>query len=121
MHRDGTVPSRKKHRDGTVPSRKKHRDGTVPSRKKHRDGTVENPTGNFHMTHIIQNSLQDKYIMYVCSTTLKKSVLVVQGQLFVQSPLRVKSAKAKGKKANCTKKLAKEKHMQTAQITSPEI
>ena len=35
--------------------------------------------------------------MYVCSTALKKelivqSVLVVQGQLFVQSPLRVKSA-----------------------------
>ena len=57
----------------------------------------------------------------MCSTTLKKSVLVVQGQLFVQSPLRVKSAKAKGKKANCTKKLAKEKHMQTAQITSTEI
>ena len=72
MHRDNTVPSRKKHRDGTVPSRKMHRDGTVPSRKKHRDGTVENPTGNFNMTHIIQNSIQDKYIMYVCSTTLKK-------------------------------------------------
>ena len=59
--------------------------------------------------------------MYVCSATLKKGVLVVQGQLFVQSPLRVKCAKAKGKKANCTKKLAKEKHIQTAQITSPEI
>ena len=64
--------------------------------------------------------------MYVCSTALKKglivkSVLVVQGQLFVQSPLRVKSAKAKGKKAICTTKLAKEKHMQTAQITSTEI
>ena len=41
MHRDGTVPSRKKHRDGTVPSRKKHSDGTVPSRKKYHDGTVE--------------------------------------------------------------------------------
>ena len=54
------------HRDGTVPSCKKHRDGTVPSRKKLRDGTVENPTGNFHMTHIMQNSLQDKYFMYVC-------------------------------------------------------
>ena len=45
----------------------------------------------------------------------------MQGQLFVQSPLRVKSAKAKGKEVNCTKKLVKEKHMQTAQITSPEI
>ena len=42
------------HRDGTVPSRKKHRDGSVPSRKKHHDGTVENPPGNFHITHIIQ-------------------------------------------------------------------
>ena len=51
-----------------------------------------------------------------------QSVLVVQGKLFVQSSLRVKSAKAKGKKANSTKELAKkEKHMQTAQTTSPEI
>ena len=56
MHRDGTVPSRKKHRDGTVPSRKKHRDGTVPSCKKHHDGTVKKSTGNFHINHIIQNS-----------------------------------------------------------------
>ena len=63
MHRDGTVPSRKKHLDGTVPSRKKHRDGTVPPCKKHHDSTVENPTGNFHITHIIQNSF---------STALKK-------------------------------------------------
>ena len=50
--------------------------------------------------------------MYVCSTALKKelivqSVLVVQDQLFLQSPLRVKSAKTKGKKANCTKKIKK--------------
>ena len=45
----------------------------------------------------------------------------MQGQLFVQSPLRMDTAKAKGKKANSTTKLAKEKHMQTAQITSPEI
>ena len=45
--------------------------------------------------------------MYVCSTTLKKtlivqSVLVMQGQIFVQSPIRVKSAKA-----NCTKQTKK--------------
>ena len=52
--------SRKKHREDTVPSRKKHHDGTVPSRKKHHDGTVENPTGSFHMPHIIQNSFQDE-------------------------------------------------------------
>ena len=68
---------------------------------------------------ILFNSRQ---VYYVCLFNhTKKSVLVVQGQLFVQSPLRVKSAKAKWKKANCTKKLAKEKHMQTAQITSSEI
>ena len=58
---------------------------------------------------------------YVCLFNhTKKSVIEVQGQLFVQSPLRVKSAKAKGKKANYKKKLAEEKHMQTEQITSPE-
>ena len=45
----------------------------------------------------------------------------MHGQLFVQSPLRVKSAKAKDKKVNCTEKLVNEKHMQTTQITSPEI
>ena len=52
-----------------------------------------------------------------------QSALEVQGQLFVQSPLRVKSAKAKGKrqKGKLHKKVAKEKHMQTAQITSPKI
>ena len=57
--------------------------------------------------------------MYVCSTTLKtlivQSVLEVQGQIFVQSPIRVKSAKA-----NCTKN-NKKIHMQTAQTTSLEI
>ena len=72
MHRDGTVPSRKKHRDGTVPSRKKHRDGTVPSRKKHHDGTVENPPGNFYITYIIQISLD--YIFLFNST--KKAPIV---------------------------------------------
>ena len=108
------------HRDGTVPSRKKHRDGTVPSPKKHHDGTVENPTGNFHMTHIIQNSLQDKYIMYVCSTTLKKCTSSARSTFCAKS---TKSEKCKGKrqKGKLHKKVAKEKHMQTAQITSPEI
>ena len=44
----------------------------------------------------------------------------MQGKLFVQSPLRVKSAKAKDKKANCTKELTNI-HMQTAQTTSLQI
>ena len=108
MHRDGTVPSRKRHRDGTVPSCKKHRDGTVPSRKKHRDGTVEKPTGNFHMTHIIQNSLQDKYIMYVCSlfNHTKKSVLVVQGQLFCAKSTKSEKCKGKRQKGKLYKKIS---------------
>ena len=43
-------------------------------------------------------------------------MLVVQGKLFVQSPLRVKSSKAK-------RQIEKkgEKNMQPAQTTSPEI
>ena len=45
-----------------------------------------------------------------------QSVLVVQGQIFVQSPLRVKSAKA-----NCAKEITKKIHMQTGQTTLPEI
>ena len=58
--------------------------------------------------------------MYVCSIALKNtySVLVVQGKLFVQSPLRVKSATAKGKKTNCKKRKI---HIQTAQTILPEI
>ena len=47
-------------------------------------------------------------------------MLVVQGKLSVQSPLRMKIAKAKCKKA-CTKELTKKIHIQTAQTRSLEI
>ena len=55
--------------------------------------------------------------MFNCTkkTLIVQSVLVMQGQIFVQSPIRVKSAKA-----NCPKN-NKKIYMQTAQTTLPEI
>ena len=60
---------------------------------------------------------------YVClfNCTKKYSAKCFSSATFFKSSHKVKSAKTEGKKANCTKKLTKEIHLQTAQITSPEI
>ena len=58
-----------------------HRDGTVPSRKKHRDGTVEKRTGNFsinlYITDFILWQVDYKFLFKHTKKALKKIGKVV--------------------------------------------